>query len=497
LAENGERGRDGSTILADMIAAETCYEALRARDARFDGLFFVGVKSTGIYCRSVCTARTPKPASCRFFETAAAAEKAGFRPCLLCRPELAPAHLAPERSLAHAIGARLQATAVEAGSVEELARRSGFSTRHLRRLVRTAFGVTPVELAQTHRLLFAKKLLQETALPISEVALQAGFRSLRRFHALYAARYGFPPSRLRREAGVEVLGALRLRLAYRPPLAWEQMLRYLAARAIPGVEAVVGRHYLRTIALGAKPAWLRVGHDPERRCLVVEFSPEAASNLYPALHRLRAVFDLDANPERIAEKLAADPLLRAALAHMPGLRVAGAWDAFEIAVRTILGQQISVAGASTICGRLVARFGTAFATPHAALTHLFPKPEILAEADLSSIAGLGLPARRAETIREMARAVIAGALDFLPGTTSEDAVARLKSLPGIGEWTAQYLAMRLLRSPDAFPAGDLGLRKAGGRGTPISEAALLARAEAWRPWRAYAAVYLWHSLSLP
>lgn len=496
MAENGEHYASASRSLPDMIAAETCYEAIRARDARFDGLFFVGMKTTGVYCRSVCTARTPKASSCRFFETAAAAEKGGFRSCLLCRPELAPGYIAPERSLAHAIGARLQATAFEAGSVEELARKSGFSTRHLRRLVRTAFGVTPVELAQTHRLLFAKKLLQETALPITEIALQAGFRSLRRFNVLFAARYGFPPSRVRRESRVEVADSLRLRLVYRPPLAWEQMLRYLAARAIPGVEAVVGSHYLRTIDLGAKPAWLRVGHDPERRSLVVEFSPEAASNLYPALHRLRAVFDLDANPERIAEKLADDPLLRAAFAHTPGLRVAGAWDAFEIAMRTILGQQISVAGASTICGRLVAQFGTAFATPHAGLTHIFPKPELLAEAELSSIASLGLPARRAETIREMARAVIAGALDFFPGTTSEDAVARLKSMPGIGEWTAQYLAMRLLRSPDAFPASDLGLRKAGGRGTPISEAALLARAEVWRPWRAYAAVYLWHSLSL-
>ena len=480
-----------------MLAFETCYEALCARDARFDGLFFVGVKTTGIYCRSICAARTPRESSCRFFENAAAAERDGFRPCLRCRPELAPGTdvAVPERSLAHAIGTRLQATALEAASVQDLARQVGFSDRQLRRIIRGAFGVTPIELVQTQRLLFAKKLLHETTLPVAAIALHAGFRSLRRFNALFLARYGLAPTRLRRNAaGAVSAGPMRLRLAYRPPLAWTEMLGYFSARAIPGVEAVVDGHYLRTLEIGAQPAWLRVSQAMEEDALIVEFAPEMASHLYPALQRLRAVFDLDANPARIAERFAADKTLRALVKKTPGLRVPGAWDAFEIATRAVLGQQVSVAGATTLSGRLVARFGTPLATPWPRLTHTFPKSEMLAKADVDSIAALGLPRRRAETIREVARAAASGALAFPPGTSGEKAVAQLKELPGVGEWTAQYLAMRLLRNPDAFPAGDLGLRKAAGRGAPITEAALLHRAERWRPWRAYAAVHLWHSL---
>jgi AraC family transcriptional regulator of adaptative response / DNA-3-methyladenine glycosylase II len=478
-----------------MPAFATCYEALSARDPRFDGLFFVGVKTTGIYCRSICPARTPRASSCVFFETTAAAEKDGFRPCLRCRPEIAPGTdvATPERSLAQAIGTRLQATALEASSIEELARQVGFSDRQLRRIVHAAYGVTPIELVQTQRLLFAKKLLQETTLPIAAIALHAGFRSLRRFNALFRARYHLAPTALRRSTAPVAAGPLQLRLAYRPPIAWPQLLAYFAARAIPGVEAVVGESYVRTITTGAQPAWLRVSRAADTSALLVEFAPEMASHLYPALHRLRAVFDLDANPARIAEHLATDRMLRPLVRKTPGLRVPGAWDPFELAVRAVLGQQVSVAGATTLSGRLATRFGTAFATPWPQLTHVFPAPAVLAQADAADIAAIGLPRQRAETIRAVARAAVAGALTFPPGTSGAQAVARWKEIPGIGEWTAQYLAMRLLRSPDAFPAGDLGLRKAAGRGTPMTEAALLAHAEPWRPWRAYAAAYLWHS----
>jgi AraC family transcriptional regulator of adaptative response / DNA-3-methyladenine glycosylase II len=476
---------------------DVCYEALCARDARFDGLFFVGVKTTGIYCRSICTARTPRASSCRFFETAAAAEKQGFRPCLRCRPEIAPGVdvATPERSLAQAIGQRLQAIALEAASIEELAQQVGFSDRQLRRIVRGAFGVSPIELVQTQRLLFAKKLLQETSLPIAAIALHAGFRSLRRFNALFRARYALAPTALRRRTTeTPATGSLQLRLAYRPPLAWKEMLRYFAARAIPGVECVHDGSYLRTVAMDAQPAWLRVSLAEKANALQVEFAPEMASHLYPALQRLRAVFDLDANPARIAEHLAVDKKLRPLVRTTPGLRVPGAWDAFELTVRAVLGQQVSVAGATTLSGRLARRFGTAFATPWPSLSHIFPAPSVLAEAKAADIAVLGMPRRRAETIRAVAQAAAEGALDFPPGTTDRQAVARWKSIPGIGEWTAQYLAMRLLRSPDAFPAGDLSLRKAAGPGSPMPETALIIRAEAWRPWRAYAAAYLWHSL---
>jgi len=473
---------------------ESCYRALAARDARFDGVFFTGVKTTGIYCRPVCTVKTPRESSCLFFGTAAAAEAAGFRPCLRCRPELAPYAL--QENLAHAVWQRIAAGALNDGNVERLADEVGLSSRQLRRVLLQHFGVTPVELAQTQRLLFAKKLLQETHMPMTDVAYAAGFGSVRRFNALFAQRYGIAPGDVRRsQVKDEDAGraALVLRLAYRPPYQWTHLLRYLSGRAIAGVEGVEQGAYLRSVRLGETHGWLRVTHSSERQQLALEVSTSLATQLMPLLARVRNHFDLDANPSVIEAHLGRDPLLASCIAKLPGLRVPGAFDPFELAVRAVLGQQVSVAGATTLCGRLVQRFGTSAETPFAGVTHHFPMPEQLASSDARDIAAIGLPATRAETIRSLACFAADGGMQIRPGLALADAVAQLKSVRGIGDWTAHYIALRALRYPDAFPAGDLGLQKSAApeEGGRLTERQLAARAEAWSPWRGYAALALW------
>ncbi len=485
---------------------ESCYRAIRARDARFDGLFFTGVKTTGIYCRPVCSARTPKASSCTFFTTAAAAERAGFRPCLRCRPELAPglpnAGGMAITSLEEALLKRLQERALHGDSVEELARQTGFSSRHLRRLMLAKFGVTPVEIMQTQRLLFAKKLLQETALPIIEVSTSAGFGSLRQFNTLFKMRYRVAPSALRR-AGTSADGLLKrdyltLKLAYRAPFAWTEMLAYLTKRAIPGVETVLpDASYARSVQVGKKSGWISVRCESTKNFLEVQAPESLASVLFPVLAGLRNAFDLDANPLLVDEHLRTDPFLKEVVEAYPGLRMPGAWNVFELAVRAVLGQQVSVAGATTLAGRLTQRFGEPIQTPIPGLTHLSPTAKTLAAAGIPEIAAIGMPRTRANTILELAKFAVRGGLQFSSAATPAEVVTALKQVPGIGEWTAQYITMRALRFPDAFPAGDLGLRKAVSHGPLVTEAELLKRAERWRPWRAYAAAYLWQSLKQP
>lgn len=472
---------------------ESCYRALAARDARFDGVFFTGVKTTGIYCRPVCTVKTPRESSCLFFGTAAAAEAAGFRPCLRCRPELAPYAL--QENLAHAVWQRIAAGALNDGDVERLAGEVGLSSRQLRRVLLQHFGVTPVELAQTQRLLFAKKLLQETHMPMTDIAYSAGFGSVRRFNALFAQRYGIAPSDIRRAQAKEEnmeRDALVLRLAYRPPYQWEHLMRYLTGRAIAGVESVQEGAYARSVRVGDAVGWLRVTHVPARQQLELEVSASLSAHLMPLIARIRNQFDLDANPAVIEAHLMHDTILGPRIAAMPGLRVPGAFDAFELAVRAVLGQQVSVAGATTLSGRLVQRFGTASETPFANVTHHFPAAESLAATEAREIATIGLPTTRAETIRNLARFAAEGGMQVRPGLALADVVERLKSVRGIGDWTAHYIALRALRYPDAFPAGDLGLQKAAGtEGVRLTEKQLAARAGAWSPWRGYAALALW------
>ena len=480
------------------IDDDVCYRALIARDTRFDGVFFVGVKSTGIYCRPVCTAKTPGRDRCRFFTSAALAEQAGFRPCLRCRPELAPGHAPVDsaRTIARAAAARIEAGAIsDGGSLEDLAASLGLSSRQLRRSVRKELGVSPVELAQTNRLLLAKRLIAETQLPMVQVALAAGFESVRRFNALFRSHYRLPPSTLRRSLSKAVAtDCLRLVLAYRPPLDWDAMLRFLAARAIPGVECVTGAAYHRTVGVAEHRGWLSVSPVAHRNLLAVDLATALAPVLPSILMRLRNLFDLDARPDVIAGHLALDPLLAPWVERQPGLRVPGAFDSFELGMRAILGQQVSVRGASTLACRFAQRFGEAIGTPLACLTRIAPTAETLSAARRTTLAGLGLPTARAESLRNLARVAARREIDLEPGVDSVAIVARLVELPGIGPWTAEYIAMRALRWPDAFPAGDLGLVKAS---RLKSAGALEKAAERWRPWRSYAAMHLWESLKTP
>lgn len=475
---------------------EARYRALAAHDSRFDGVFFVGVKTTGIYCRPVCTAKTPRRTSCRFFASAALAEQAGFRPCLRCRPELAPG-LAPvdsTRTIARAAAARIEAGALNnGGNLEDLATRLGLSSRQLRRAMRAELGVSPVQLAQTTRLLLAKRLIAETQLPMIQVALAAGFDSVRRFNALFQSHYRLSPSSLRRATTPTVTAdRLRLLLAYRPPLAWDALLKFLAARAIPGIECVSDNTYHRTVALGEHRGWLSVSPVTDRHLLAVDLATSLAPVLPTILARLRNLFDLDARPDIIAGHLTHDPLLSSQVKKYPGLRVPGAFDSFELALRAILGQQISVRGASTLAGRIANQFGEPITTPLPCLNRVTPTAGHIAAARPTAITSLGLTTTRADCLRHLAKAVASHEIDLEPGMEPEHTVAQLLKLLGIGPWTAEYIAMRALRWPDAFPAGDLGLLKA----TKLKSATALSTiSERWRPWRSYAALHLWQSLS--
>jgi AraC family transcriptional regulator of adaptative response / DNA-3-methyladenine glycosylase II len=481
-----------------LIDDETCYRALAARDPRFDGVFFVGITTTKIYCRPICPARTAGRDRCRFFPDAATAEKGGFRPCLRCRPELAPGH-APVDAVsrtARIAAARIEAGALnDGGSVERLARDLGLSARHLRRAVRREYGVSPIELAQTRRLLLAKQLLTESDLPIVRIAYASGFESVRRFNALFQAHYRLTPSGMRRSPPrVGGRDSLRLTLGYRPPLAWDALIGFLAGRTTAGVEQVEGRAYLRTAAVGAHRGWLKVEPIAGRHALAVELALGLVPALPDVLARLKHLFDLAARPDMIAGHLRGDARIAGAVDRLPGLRVPGAFDGFELAARAILGQRVSVRSATTLAGRLASRFGEPIATPFPLLDRLSPAAERLADADDRELTGLGIAAPRAAAIRVLARAAARREIELQPGPDPEAAVDGLRRYPGVGDWTAQYIAMRALRWPDAFPAGDLGLLRAAGA---VSARHLRDAAEAWRPWRSYAAMYLWATGSPP
>lgn len=468
---------------------EVCHRAGQSRDPRFDGRFFTAVKTTGIYCRPICPARTPKLENCRYFLSAAAAQDAGFRPCLRCRPEVSP-EFAFWRGTSNTVSralALISEGAIDSDTnIEQLADRLGIGERQLRRLFQEHLGASPISVIQTRRVLFAKQLIHETQLPMSEVALAAGFGSIRRFNDTFRKLYNRPPSALRRVApsGAEIV----LQLTYRPPYDWDAMLAFFAARAIPGVELVENGKYYRT----ASPnALIEVAHAPQRNALSVKVRIPQVSGLATLVARVRRVFDVGADITTIGDHLARDPMLAPLVAKRPGLRSPGGWDGFELAVRAVLGQQVSVAAARTLAGRLVeltGTLGTAQAVPH----KLFPTAAEVAAADLDP---LGMPASRRRTLKALAEAAVADPKLFERSATLEESVKRLCSIPGIGEWTAQYIALRALREPDAFPASDLALLRAAanGSGERPAPAQLLARAEPWRPWRAYAAQHLWNS----
>jgi AraC family transcriptional regulator of adaptative response / DNA-3-methyladenine glycosylase II len=473
-----------------------CYRAISTRDARFDGRLFIGVKTTGIYCRPICPARTPKFENVSFYASAAAAQEAGFRPCLRCRPEVSP-ELAFWRGSSNTVSralALIESGGLDDDDVEGLADRLGVGGRQLRRLFRQHLGASPIAVAQTRRVLLAKQLIHETSLPMAEVALASGFNSVRRFNETFRELFGRPPAALRhgRDKTRQEAGALSVRLAYRPPYDWDAMLSFLGARAIPGVEIVSGDSYSRTIAIGQNCGVISVAPSAKNRIEVQVRFPDMAA-LPQIIARVRRVFDLAADPDTIAAHLSLDPVLAPLVAARPGLRVPGAWDGFELAVRAIFGQQITVPAATKLLGKLVQGFGDPLPAPIRegdGLSHLFPSAARVARANLAT---LGMPGARAMAVTSLAGAICADPAIFSRGASLEDAILKLKSLPGIGEWTAQYIAMRELREPDAFPAADIGLLRAmaDGDGRRPSPSELLSRSERWRPWRAYAALHLW------
>lgn len=473
-----------------------CYRAISTRDTRFDGRLFVGVKTTGVYCRPICPARTPKFQNVSFYASAAAAQEAGFRPCLRCRPEVSP-ELAFWRGTSNTVSralALIESGALDGDDVEGLASRLGVGGRQLRRLFRQHVGASPIAVAQTRRVLLAKQLIHETSLPMAEVALASGFNSVRRFNETFLALFGRPPAALRRshDKTPREAGALSVRLPYRPPYDWDAMLSFLKARAIPGVEIVAGDSYHRSIVIGANRGMISVAPAAKHRIDVRVRFPDMAA-LPQIIARVRRVFDLAADPDTIGAHLAADSVLAPLVAARPGLRVPGAWDGFELAVRAIFGQQITVPAATRLLGKLVQAYGDplpATMKDGEGLSHLFPSVARIATADLTA---LGMPGARATAVTSLARAISADPAIFSRGASLEDAIVKLRSLPGIGEWTAQYIAMRELREPDAFPAADIGLLRAlaDDEGRRPSPSELLARSERWRPWRAYAALHLW------
>jgi len=494
MSEKGQSGAAPDATHGVMeLDPDVCYRALRSRDARFDGRFFTAVRSTGVYCRPVCPARTPRRENCLFLPCAAAAQEAGFRPCLRCRPEASPGTPAWQGTSATVSRAlRLIGDgALDASGVDELAGRLGIGARHLRRLFLEHLGATPVAVAQTRRVLFAKKLIDETSLPMAEIAFAAGFSSLRRFNDAIRKTYARPPRELRRRrAARSASEGTVLHLAYRPPYPWRAVLDFLALRATGGVEQVTGDGYRRSFRLGDSAGWVGVRDVPERNELRAVIHHAGPLVMIQLVQRLRAIFDLEADPAVIAGALGHDRILRAALRRLPGVRLPGSWDGFELAVRAILGQQVSVAAATTLAGRVAEAFGEklpADVTPaEAGPLLLFPQPEVLVDADLRS---LGLTGARERAIRALADAVASGHIRLEPSPDPSATIERLLALPGIGPWTAEYIGMRALREPDAFPASDLGLRHATG----LTPAALAKRAEGWRPWRGYAAMLLWQA----
>jgi AraC family transcriptional regulator of adaptative response / DNA-3-methyladenine glycosylase II len=481
-----------------MIDDRTAYNAMISRDPRFDGVFYVGVTSTGIYCRPICPVKTPKKENCRFFASAEGAEKESFRPCLRCRPELAPGNAPVDNAhrIARLIVHRIEEGLVDDGlGLEEIAGQFGISSRQLRRIVQAELGVSPIELVQTRRLLLAKQLLTETKLPVIEIAFASGFSSLRRFNDAFSSRYRMPPTRLRKEVAkpaseIAGVGTSTLQLSYRPPYDWEGILAFLAARMIKGVETVTPESYSRTVRLGNHTGWIRVTHASGKNALMVEFTHSLTPVLPALLGRLRNLFDLSARPDLISDHLMKDALLEKAVMKNPGLRVPGAFDCFEMVIRAILGQQISVKAATTLSCRFAEAFGEEIKTSVPDLSRLSPLPAVVAGATVDDVAKLGIVSARAKSIIAIAQAFHSGALKLDAGADPEHAMNQLVALPGIGPWTAHYIAMRGLNWPDAFPKEDIVVRNNLG-GVTAKKAEEMS--QPWRPWRSYAVMHIWRN----
>jgi len=479
----------------------TLYAAFKAKDARFDGRFFVGISSTGIYCRPICRARQPKEENCHFYKTAPEAEQAGYRPCLLCRPELAPgvSRMEASSNLAHRAARLLEESCGSGKSLENLAKTLGCTARHLRRVFEKEYHVSPIQYLQTCRLLLAKSLLTDTGLTVLDVAMAAGFGSLRRFNTLFSMRYRLSPTALRKQVKKSTGhdSGITLALSYRPPYRWEEMLAFLAGRAIIGVEKVENGAYMRTVRIKSGSeilrGWICVNRALPGETLTVTVSASLLAVLPQVLAKVKNLFDLYCDPVAIYEGLISMNEIRSNLCVL-GTRLPGCFDAFEMAVRAVLGQQITVKAAGTLAARLVKNFGTAFETGIDGLTHAFPLPEEiigLGGTIANHLGPLGIISKRAQTILKLAEVFSAKEIDFGLTAAPEDEIKKLLALPGIGEWTAHYIAMRAMGWTDAFLQTDAGVKKAL---APHNEKEMLALAEKWRPWRSYAVVQLWNSL---
>ncbi len=515
---------------------DACYAAMLSRDARFDGQFFAGVTSTGIYCRPVCRVKAPKRENCQFFAHAALAESAGFRPCLRCRPELAPLRHEPVWSTEDAShilasqAAKLLGDAAMAGedtSVAQIAAKLGVSERHMRRIVETHLGVSPLQLLQTRRLLSAKQLLTDTKLPIQDVAQSSGFGSLRRFNAAFLQHYGMPPTRLRKEgasdthhaaahdsAKTRLQGSIQMQLGFRPPYNAQALLSFWQQRQLDTMEFIANNEasiraigsfslknsapsMIRSLCINhagqALRGWLQTTPDTEKNILRIQMSDSLAPALPLITQRLRAAFDLDADPAAI------DSQLSASFKGSEGMRVPGSLDGFEIAVRAILGQQVTVAAGRTFTQRVLQAFGEPIQTPWPQITRCFPTPAALAAATPTSLGELGIVKQRQAALIALSQAVASGVLNLNSPPQPNQVIKQLKALSGIGDWTAQYIAMRALRCPDAFPAGDIALHNALNlrhESSPIKRARLAeAASQAWRPWRSYAVFRVWAGLA--
>ncbi len=470
-------------------------QARQARDPRFDGRFFIGVKTTGVYCRPVCPVKMPMTRNVTFFQTAAAASEAGFRPCLRCRPETSPgtpAWMGTSTTVSRALRLISEGALDDAG-VESLSDRLGVGSRHLSRLFAQHLGASPKAVAQTRRLHFAKKLLDETDLPITDIALSSGYRSVRRFNDHFKGVYDRSPSTVRgsrrnsgmssQKARVEASG-FRLKLAYRPPFDYAGILGFLKVRAIPGVEAVSETQYSRTIRIGDEIGRLNIENSPESRCLNVHIEIGEAAQLFAVLEKVKRLFDLTADPIEISQRFNDDKIMAKLAKQNPGQRVPGSWDPFEIAVRAIVGQQVSVKGATTVMGRIATRYGD-----ETSKGLCFPSADVLSELDPLT---LSMPVKRAQAIKDMSTAVAGGDIDLGANASPEILMSQLVAIKGIGPWTAQYIAMRALNDPDAFLHGDLVLLKVSSAIFNIDKSKdLLKRSNDWRPWRAYAGMHLW------
>ncbi len=476
------------------------YRALTAHDPRFDGIFFVGVTSTSIYCRPICPAKTPKEANCRFFDSPQEAEQEGFRPCLRCRPELAPGNAPVDDSqrIAHSIVRRIEeGTMDDSDGLESIADQFELSSRQIRRIIQKELGVSPIQLILTRRLLLAKQLLTETSLSVTEIAFASGFSSLRRFNDAFNGRYGMPPTRLRKKVidGNSLAtnaDTSILQVSYRAPYDWPGMLAFLKARALKGVEWVTDSSYARTVQLGKRKGWIRVTQEKKRNGLMVEFSHTLMPVLPALLARVRDLFDLNARPDIINKHLSKDKILCALIKTNPGTRVPGAFNGFEMGLRAILGQQVTVKGATTIACRLVEAFSEPIVTPYSELDFLTPSSTKIAKSKVDDLAKYGIVRARCKSIIALAQAHVSGDLSLDSGVHHDPnaIIENLSELPGIGPWTAEYIAMRALRWPDAFPKEDIAiLNNLGGVTAKRAEEI----SQAWRPWRSYAVLHLWRN----